>query len=203
MTWRRVPVPVQPTIRIGFFGGTFDPPHKGHVDLVRSAIETLRLDVVLVCPNGSPPGKTPILSSEDRYRLTQAAMSSMSDRAYVLQVEMPWTRAEAGPCRTYDTLRDLLRRPDAFAPEGVRAKWLLLMGEDQARSFPSWYQAEALAELAEPYFMERSEHAASSTVLREYMREGRWDKVREQVPEETFFMLRRMIQGLDINQDIG
>ena len=45
-------------MKIGVFGGTFDPVHQGHIELCKTAMQELSLDLLYVMPNGNPPHKT-------------------------------------------------------------------------------------------------------------------------------------------------
>ena len=63
--------------RIGIMGGTFDPIHQGHIRMAQCALESLRLDKVLMLPTGNPPHKPDITPAEDRYRMVCAACAGL------------------------------------------------------------------------------------------------------------------------------
>lgn len=63
--------------RIGIMGGTFDPIHQGHIHMAQCALESLRLDKVLMLPSGNPPHKPEITPAEDRYRMVCAACAGL------------------------------------------------------------------------------------------------------------------------------
>lgn len=65
--------------RIGIMGGTFDPIHQGHICMAQCALESLRLDKVLMLPTGNPPHKPDITPAEDRYRMVCAACAGLDD----------------------------------------------------------------------------------------------------------------------------
>ena len=63
--------------RIGIMGGTFDPIHQGHIRMAQCALESMRLDRVLMLPSGNPPHKPDITPAEDRYRMVCAACAGL------------------------------------------------------------------------------------------------------------------------------
>ena len=63
--------------RIGIMGGTFDPIHQGHIRMAQSALESQRLDRVLMLPSGNPPHKQGITPGIDRYRMVCAACAEV------------------------------------------------------------------------------------------------------------------------------
>ena len=124
--------------RIGLFGGTFDPPHVGHLALAEWAREQLGLDQVLFVPAGTPPHKRgrPHSSAAARVAMTRLAVrGNVAFRLSTLEVR------RQGPSFTVDTLRALhARRP------GDRL--YLLMGEDSLDDFSGWHEPAAIAALA-------------------------------------------------------
>ena len=58
-------------MKIGVFGGTFDPVHSGHVEFVKTAIAELSLDLVYVMPNGNPPHKEERTDGYDRLKIVE------------------------------------------------------------------------------------------------------------------------------------
>ena len=63
--------------RIGIMGGSFDPIHQGHIRMAQCALESLRLDKVLMLPSGNPPHKPDITPAEHRYRMVCAACAGL------------------------------------------------------------------------------------------------------------------------------
>lgn len=120
--------------RIGLLGGTFDPPHKGHLALAAAAREQLALDVVLFLPVGDPPHKQDreITAVSHRINMVQ---QTIADHPYYCLDESDVHRPR--PHSTV-TLLPLLRQqhPDA-------AFWLII-GADSLRDFPTWHNPDAL-----------------------------------------------------------
>jgi nicotinate-nucleotide adenylyltransferase len=133
-------------MEIGVFGGTFDPPHVGHVAVAEDARSELGLDRVLFVPAKVSPfkvGETGITDPEIRLNMTRAALRGhpglTADRIELDRDPPSWT---------VDTLRDLRNRmPDA--------RLHLLLGADQWASFGRWKDVEEIAELAEIVVMAR------------------------------------------------
>ncbi len=115
-----------PGLRVGVFGGSFDPPHEGHLHVARTALTRLALDRVwwLVSPQNplKPPG------SADDHAVRMAAARRLADepRMVVTDVE-----ARLGARYTADTLRALRARLP-----GVRLVWI--MGGDNLAGFHRW-----------------------------------------------------------------
>ncbi len=123
--------------RIGVFGGAFDPPHLGHVALVRTAIEALQLDEVRVLPTGQAWHRTGQLAdAPHRLAMTRLAFAQVP-QAVVDDREIRRT----GPSYTVDTLTEI-------AAEHAGAQLYLLIGDDQRRSLPGWHRIGEIERLA-------------------------------------------------------
>lgn len=113
--------------RIGLFGGSFDPPHRAHLALARTARDELRLDEVRWVPAGQPWQKN--------RRLTPAAQrEAMVRLAIAGEPGFTLSRAElerSGPSFTLDTLR-------AFQAAEPGSQWFLLIGADQYAGLHTW-----------------------------------------------------------------
>ena len=125
-------------MRLGVFGGTFDPPHAGHLVVAQDAWSALALDRVLFVLAASPPHKqgqarTPAAL---RLELLRAALAD-DERFEASDLEL----RRAGPSFTVDTLRQLHAEQPA-------AELFLLIGADQAREFLSWRSPAEIATLA-------------------------------------------------------
>jgi nicotinate-nucleotide adenylyltransferase len=134
------------TRRIGILGGTFNPPHVGHLVCAQEAHAQLGLDVVTWMPTNVPPHK--VLEDDPggdvRLALCERAVAG-DDRFEVSAVEL----ARGGPSFTVDTLRALRDQ----APED---ELIFIAGGDMARSLPSWREPEQLLSLATFAFAERA-----------------------------------------------
>ena len=122
--------------RVGLFGGTFDPPHLGHVAALRAAALTERFDVIEVTVAGDPYQKSAqgsIHPASMRLEMAIAAFASMP----LVEVSDREIRRE-GPSYTIDTVRELLEEFDEVD---------LLVGADLAGQISTWRDAATLATL--------------------------------------------------------
>ena len=126
-------------MRIGVFGGTFDPPHVGHLLVANDAREALELDRLIFVPTGAQPFKVdmpPAASGQDRLEMVRLAVAD--DANYVVD-DAEINRK--GLSFTVDTLEHLSERNPA-------ARLFLLMGEDVLASFEKWRSPARIPELA-------------------------------------------------------
>src|SRR5262245_54386841 len=127
-------------LRLGLFGGTFDPPHLGHLALAEWARERLRLDRVIFMPAGRPPHKRRADLSALAHRL---AMTRLAIRG-VPGFEVSTLEARRdGPPYTLEPRRDLRARHP-------RARWYLLLGADSLADLSHWHEPAAVVRLATP-----------------------------------------------------
>jgi nicotinate-nucleotide adenylyltransferase len=134
-------------VRIGVFGGTFDPPHVGHLLLAADAREALQLDRLIFIPAGTQPfklGTPPVASGQDRLEMVRLAVADDANYA-VDDAEIN----RRGLSYTVDTLEHLSERFKG-------AQLFLLMGQDALAGFPQWRNPERIRELATLAAMERS-----------------------------------------------
>lgn len=129
-------------MRVGIYGGTFNPPHWGHLTAAAAAFRALDLDELLVLPAAVPPHKSlpeGSASVEDRLEMARLAVGylGLKDQAKVLDLEA----RRQGKSYTSDTLRELKKQ----YPEDEL--WLL-MGTDMFLSLLTWHEAEAVLRLA-------------------------------------------------------
>jgi nicotinate-nucleotide adenylyltransferase len=133
---------------VGILGGTFNPPHIGHLVCAQEARAQLALERVILMPVHTPPHKEAIddPGADARLALCQAAIASDEElEVSTLEIE------RGGPSFTVDTLRTLhgSREGDDLT---------FIVGGDMASSLPSWQEPEAVLELARIAVAEREEH---------------------------------------------
>jgi nicotinate-nucleotide adenylyltransferase len=136
--------------RLGILGGTFNPPHIGHLICGQEAYEQLALDRVLLVPVHTPPHKAVVVDDpgpEHRLALVRAAVEG-DDRFEASELEV----FRPGPSYTVDTLRELHE-----ASPG--AELIFIVGGDMARSLPSWREPVEILRLATLAAAERDEVA--------------------------------------------
>lgn len=183
--------------RIAVFGGTFDPPHIGHLVLGECVAEQFACERVLFVPAGDPYRKTGTDTPENRkasvsgraispgaLRLQMVALAVTGNERFVADGREV---ARAGPSYTVDTLREL--RGEGF--EDV----VLVLGSDALADMPNWRQPDEIRRLARIVIAEKEGGAGtggfervdmpllriSSTEVRERVRQGK--PIRYLVPE--------------------
>jgi len=124
-------------MRVALFGGSFDPPHRGHVALARLAVNRLRLDRVLVAPVGSQPLKQDAAAAgfEDRMAMVRIAFAA-EPKMEVSRADAP--RADGRPNYTIDAILGLRRAL------GSGDEIFCLMGADSWLTVGKWYRAPEL-----------------------------------------------------------
>jgi nicotinate-nucleotide adenylyltransferase len=130
---------------VGILGGTFNPPHVGHLVMVLEALDQLDLDRVLLMPVAQPPHKEALSDpgADVRLELCRLAVAG-EDRVEVSDLEIE----RGGASYTVDTLRALHERDPEHA-------LTFIVGGDMAYSLPSWREPEAVLELARLAVAER------------------------------------------------
>ncbi len=169
-------------MKIGIYGGTFNPPHLGHMISARSAMELLGLDKLIFIPAGDPPHKELPQGSprpEQRLDMVRAMADAMllPGKVEVSQLELD----RAGKSYTADTLRAL----HAQYPDDEL--WLL-MGTDMFLTLQSWREPEAICALAHLAAFARSEADTAEMLERQgaYLRETYGVRTRTiQLPQVT------------------
>lgn len=125
-------------MRLGVYGGTFDPPHLGHLVAASEACEALRLDRVLWIPSAVHPLKGGRVRTPPETRLEMVRAAVAGDPRFAaddLELRRP------GPSYTVDTLREIrAREPDAAL--------FLLAGADILAELPRWREPDEILRLA-------------------------------------------------------
>ncbi len=124
-------------MKIGIYGGTFHPIHRGHTEAAAAARDYLALDELCLVPTGLPPHKE--LSGgavQGRHRLEMTRLAARELGAKVLDLEL----TRKGKSYTVDTLEQI-------GKEYPKAELFLLMGSDMFLTFPDWHRAKRIAKL--------------------------------------------------------
>lgn len=133
-------------MRIGLFGGSFDPVHRGHLLLADCCWRQARLDRVEFMPTAQQPLKPrgPVASEADRAAMLRLAIAERTEFALSL-VEIE----RGGVSYTVETLRQL-------RSERPEVEFFFLMGADSLNDFPAWREPGAICELATPLVVRRA-----------------------------------------------
>lgn len=120
--------------KVGILGGTFNPPHIGHLIIANEVLHTLNLDEVRLMPNATPPHK------EIQNRVTANQRMTMVELSIQ---EVPMLKIESieieqgGTSYTFDTI-ELLRKREP------QTDFYFIIGGDQVEELPKWYRIEEL-----------------------------------------------------------
>ncbi len=182
---------------LGIFGGTFDPPHVGHLILAESACDALNLSQVLFVPAADPPHKHNLAITPIQHRLAMLQIAIADNPRFAISdVDL----ARPGPHYTADTLRILHE-------QHANAALYFLLGGDSLHDLPTWREPDKIIAQAKLAVVRRPGAALdlaklegqlpgiadcivfvdapivgiSATTLRERMRRGH--SIRYQVPE--------------------
>ena len=120
-----------------FYGGTFDPPHSGHLHLLRQTTRQMHFDKIIVMPTAVPPHKEAarFLNDDVRYKAAQMLFSTV--RSVVVS---DWEIKKGGKSYSIDTIEYLVN-------EYSDHKIYFLMGSDMFLGFEKWYRFEDIAKL--------------------------------------------------------
>jgi len=172
-------------MKIGIFGGSFNPVHSGHVGLARKAIDELALDRLIVIPAATSPFKTDVaaepLAPELRLMLVRAAFNGM-DKIEVDDRELK----RGGVSYAIDTVREI-------AAENQGAEIVFLIGEDSVEGLPHWKDYETLCKLCT--FKSYPRTAESSTEVRRRIAAG--ESIDDIVPEAVALFLKHNVRESD------
>ncbi|MBQ4604816.1 MAG: nicotinate (nicotinamide) nucleotide adenylyltransferase, partial [Clostridia bacterium] len=123
--------------KIGVFGGTFNPPHLGHVRLANEAADRIGADKVLIIPSCIPPHKMPGKLAGGDERMEMCRLAFEGERFEVSSIELD----RGNKSYTVETLRELKKiYPDA--------ELFFIIGSDMLRTFTRWYCWEEIMTLA-------------------------------------------------------
>ncbi len=130
------------------FGGTFDPPHRGHIELVQAAAQQLGSTHTIIIPTRCSPHKmnqTKQTDGEHRFNMVKLAfMNAANISVSRIEIDRP------GPSFAIETLESLRQ---AIGPT---VEIRLLIGMDQAHAFEEWHQWQRILDLATPAVLPRS-----------------------------------------------
>lgn len=125
-------------MRIGIYGGTFDPIHYAHLILAEQCRDQCQLDEVWFIPAAQPPHKMTVSISDAKHRCDMVEFAIAGNSAFRLnKIELQRT----GPSYTYETLEQL-------QSEDTSRELFLLIGADSVRDLPQWRRPERILELA-------------------------------------------------------
>ena len=133
--------------RIGIYGGTFSPPHNGHIAAAKAFMEQMWLDFLYVIPTATPPHKEMDVPMDAAHRLEMCRLAfSDVEGVYVSDMEI----RRGGRSYTVDTLRELT---------GPDRRLFLLCGTDMMLTLDQWREPEEIFKLSYPVYIRREKDA--------------------------------------------
>lgn len=140
-------------IRIGIYGGTFSPPHNGHIAAAKAFMEQMWLDFLYVIPTATPPHKEMDVPVDAAHRLEMCRLAfSGVEGVYVSDMEM----RRGGRSYTVDTLRELT---------GEDRRLFLLCGTDMMLTLDEWREPEEIFKLSYPVYIRREKDALLDNMI--------------------------------------
>ena len=179
--------------RVGLLGGTFDPPHRGHLSIAKSAIQSLSLDEVWFIPTYEPPHKNKaVTKSSDRVRMLQLMITG-EEKLDIHTIEIE----RKGKSYTIDTINELKK----LYPN---VQFYFIIGGDQVETLQSWHRINDLLEKVQFVGVERpgyhwKQHSrvkklivpnmdVSSTVIRHKIYQG--ESVKHLIEENVYAYIK-------------
>ncbi|MEH7178825.1 nicotinate-nucleotide adenylyltransferase [Neobacillus vireti] len=180
--------------KVGILGGTFDPPHYGHLLIANEVLSELNLDEIWFMPNQEPPHKQKSESVENIDRLQMLELSIEGNPAFKIEkIELE----RLGPSFTVDTMKILNER----FPEH---QFYFIIGADMIEYLPKWHMIDELIELVQFVGVERPKYSSeteypityvdipafevSSSMIRKRVEQGR--SVRYLLPDRVIDFIR-------------
>jgi nicotinate-nucleotide adenylyltransferase len=153
--------------KVGFFGGSFDPIHLGHLNIAIELAERHKLDEVYICPTSQSPFKKaqpPIASKEHRRAMVTAAIAPLPHFT-LIDLELQ----KSMPCYTIDTIRELLTIDQQHKK---KKSYFLLLGEDALEYFHEWKEVKELVKLASPLIGSRGTKSFKGSAISSSIEKG-------------------------------
>jgi nicotinate-nucleotide adenylyltransferase len=164
--------------KVGILGGTFDPPHYGHLLIANEVLSELNLDEVWFMPNQEPPHKRKSESVENEDRLQMLKLAVQGNTHFKIEkIELQRT----GPSFTVDTMKILNERY-------TNHQFFFIIGADMIEYLPKWHKIDELINLVQFVGVERPKYShqtnypiiyvdvpafdVSSSVIRERLKKG-------------------------------
>lgn len=184
-------------MKLGIYGGTFNPIHLGHVHILKEFIRRLSLDKVLLIPTRTPPHKQTHLLASGEDRLTMCGLAAREIEEAPVEVSSIELQRE-GKSYTAETLEEL-------KVEFPQDELFLLMGEDMFLTVHQWYRPETIFALAAVCGSPRSEDGLEKLQRQKTMLEKTYHAVCfvENIPyfpASSTEIRERVAQGKDLSR---
>ncbi|WP_042354987.1 nicotinate-nucleotide adenylyltransferase [Bacillus rubiinfantis] len=138
--------------KIGILGGTFNPPHIGHLVIANEVLNQLQLDEIWFMPNHEPPHKRRPESVKDQERLSMLELAISGNPAFRIQ---PIELQREGPSYTIDTMILLNEQYHQY-------QFFFIIGADMIEYLPKWRKIDELLKLVQFVGVDRSSYSRQS-----------------------------------------
>jgi len=138
--------------KVGILGGTFDPPHYGHLLIANEVLSTLQLDEIWFMPNQEPPHKkkSESIKNEDRLRMLDLAISgNAAFRVETIELH------RQGPSYTVDTMK-------MINEQYPNHQFFFIIGADMIEYLPKWHKIDELIKLVQFVGVERPSYSSQT-----------------------------------------
>jgi nicotinate-nucleotide adenylyltransferase len=180
-------------MRIAFFGGTFDPPHFGHLELARHILKLNKTDCILFVPAYGPPHKLDreISSFEDRLKMLELLVADEPD----MKISDIEKRAGLKPSYSYEILKLLEKE---FPGDTLQ----ILIGGDSLFNLHTWYKAKELVDQYEIIYYPRKGFKIDRKKLLKHWNTKEINILSESLLQMPFFEISSTSVRADIRNDI-
>ena len=139
--------------KIGILGGTFDPPHMGHLIIANEVLHALGLDEIRFMPNHTPPHKQKTKSVSNQERVEMLKLTIEGNPKFSIEMcelENP------GTSYTFETMKRLVQ-------DEPNATFYFIVGADMIEYLPKWYKIDELVKLVQFVGVERPQYKTKSS----------------------------------------
>ncbi|MFL6517718.1 MAG: nicotinate-nucleotide adenylyltransferase [Bacillus sp. (in: firmicutes)] len=138
--------------KVGILGGTFDPPHYGHLLIANEVLSTLKLDEIWFMPNQEPPHKKKSDSIKNEDRLQMLDLAIQDNTAFRVEtIELH----RQGPSYTVDTMK-------MINTQYSNHQFFFIIGADMIEYLPKWHKIDELIKLVQFVGVERPEYSTKT-----------------------------------------
>lgn len=138
-------------MKIGIYGGSFNPPHYGHENISKLVIEELNLDKLIIIPVGTAcHGKNNLLDGEERYNLCKVSFEDI-EKIEISRIEIDSDEVSY----TYDTLKKIIKK------YGKEHEYFEIIGEDSAAYFDEWKNYKDILNLSKVVVLKRKGYTSA------------------------------------------
>lgn len=182
------------TKRVGILGGTFNPPHFGHLFIAEQVFEAYQLDEIRFLPNAIPPHKAVVEGITDEARIALVKGAIANNPHFTIDTR---EITRGGSSYTYDTMLEMKRLESDV-------QFYFIIGADMVEYLPKWYNINKLMELVTFIGVTRKGYRLhsdypietlglplldlSSSAIRAQLKAGR--SVRYMVPENVYYVIK-------------